>query len=1463
VGAVAEKTDAVSGTATIDAGFGPVTLGRITMGGLSNNAFGVTPTAGLTLDQDGAGGSPAIISNTNTSGGTSPAVILNAGTVTLADDLLISNTSNSARTSGAIIISSTLTGTPGSVTIESVGNAFPLSTGSFAGAVRIQTGVNTFMSNVLVRKGLVTFNNNNSFGDAANVITLGEAGQGSVTVVSTAAALVPQSIIVADTSAPGDYNGDGIVNSADYVLWRKDPLTYGGDPAGYNVWRANFGSISGTTILGSVSTSNTTTALGYSGDILLNGDLTTTGASLVGTGPNFSGDISGVGGITHFGNAAGGLLGNATLSGTNTYAGTTTINSGSLQFAQQVSLYNGVMANWTDTNLIVNASGVASFYVGGTGEFTASDIDHLKGLGTASGGFKNGSGLGFNTTNAAGGVFSYSSNISNTNAGANALGLVKYGTNTLNLSGTNDYTGITVVAQGTLQFAKQVSLYNNTPASWTATNLTVNAGTTAAFNVGGAGEFTASDIDTIKGLGTATGGFLGTDVAAATASNLGFDTTNAGGTFVYSSNIANPNGGANPMGITKIGTGTLELTGNSTYTGSTIVDGGTLRLNGGSHVINPTATVTNTIGNYNIGSVAGTTGELIIDGANITSDNGMMVGQNGTGTMTLNSGTVILKNDNAGGEQFLGIGRFAGSSGTYTQNGGSLLVGATGTSDWFVVGRDGTAVATLNLGDIKSSTFALAQGTTGNGTFNINGGTVTTSANMYVVAGPGVINQTAGELKIGTWFTLGEAATASATYNISGGTMSTGNVAAENFVVAFGGTAVVNQTGGDITVRGDWNLGWTGTGNGTHNISNGTLTVITNNMFAGIDGIAVVNQSGGTITVPQFSAFGRGVTGQGTYNMSGGTSDWGSDLNIGDFGKGFLNQTGGTINAFAPIFGWRDVSEGTGTINGASAVLNATGTGGLFIGLFGKGTLELQEGQINVTNASGDFTIGDQAVATSNGTFNQTGGAVVVSDQSYVGDFGTGAYNMSGGTFSAGDNLWIGLNAIANGTLTQTGGTITVVGNDPTYTGNVVMGRLGVGTLNMQGGTLDLVVSGYPSVNSLSFSILNTGVGNLYALAQDGNLMIGERTGSATVNQSAGLIKVAANVFVGSINVLDSAFDGSSAGTLTITGGEMRVGVTSLSGGDMVIGGSGISNLATGTVSLQGGTLDVSNGSGKIGAALGTSSFTFTGGTLKVKEYNAPDFGGNLGNLVQNGTGSLLDVTGNDTIIQSSYDLGEGTATVGAGRTFTVNGVLNSAGAGIINVGTGGGAATLTAGAGAVAVDTLNLNNGNVTAGAGVTVATALNGNGTFNNSVTMGTGASVSPGLSIGTLNLLDDLTLDATGTTIIEIDGNTMSDKISVSDILTLAGTLQINVIGATPTVGQAFDILDWNSLSGTFSTVPPPANWDTTDLYTMGVVKFVALGAGSGIDGGAVPEPTVLALLALAACGLLGRRSARPRS
>ena len=52
----------------------------------------------------------------------------------------------------------------------------------------------------------------------------------------------------------GDYNHNGIVDAADYVVWRK----IDGTPQGYNTWRANFGAVSLATGAGSGSSANMT-----------------------------------------------------------------------------------------------------------------------------------------------------------------------------------------------------------------------------------------------------------------------------------------------------------------------------------------------------------------------------------------------------------------------------------------------------------------------------------------------------------------------------------------------------------------------------------------------------------------------------------------------------------------------------------------------------------------------------------------------------------------------------------------------------------------------------------------------------------------------------------------------------------------------------------------------------------------------------------------------------------------------------------------------------------------------------------------------------------------------------------------------------------------------------------------------------------------------------------------------------
>ncbi len=60
-------------------------------------------------------------------------------------------------------------------------------------------------------------------------------------------------LVTASLSAlPGDFNGDGTVNAADYVVWRKSA----GTQAGYDAWRAHFGQTNGSGAASSLATEN-------------------------------------------------------------------------------------------------------------------------------------------------------------------------------------------------------------------------------------------------------------------------------------------------------------------------------------------------------------------------------------------------------------------------------------------------------------------------------------------------------------------------------------------------------------------------------------------------------------------------------------------------------------------------------------------------------------------------------------------------------------------------------------------------------------------------------------------------------------------------------------------------------------------------------------------------------------------------------------------------------------------------------------------------------------------------------------------------------------------------------------------------------------------------------------------------------------------------------------------------------
>ena len=394
-----------------------------------------------------------------------------------------------------------------------------------------------------------------------------------------------------------------------------------------------------------------------------------------GNGENttFHGALSAGGSLNKLGD------GKLTLTGTNTYTGPTTVNAGTLQFANSNAIYGGVTSNWTAENLSVASGATVAFNVGGTNEFTSGSVSALlAGLSTVNNnGLKAGSSIGFDTTNAAGGTFTIADNISDSaGAGGGSVGLAKLGGNTLVLSGSNTYSGATAIAAGTLQFGKVSALYGGATSNWTAANLNIASGATVAFNVGGTNEFTAGNVSALlTGLSTVNNNGL------KAGSSIGFDTTNAaGGTFTIANNISDSTGaGGGSVGLAKLGGNTLVLSGSNTYSGVTNVNAGTLNVSNQKALENSTLNMNG--------------GNLVFDSS--VSGHAFTLG----GLVATSSSANIALQDNAGNAAALTVGNNNAHTNYAGDLSGSGSLIKTGSGTLFLSGVNTyTGTTTLSSG---------------------------------------------------------------------------------------------------------------------------------------------------------------------------------------------------------------------------------------------------------------------------------------------------------------------------------------------------------------------------------------------------------------------------------------------------------------------------------------------------------------------------------------------------------------------------------------------------------------------------------------------------------------------------------------------------------------------------------------------------------------------------------------------
>ena len=251
-------------------------------------------------------------------------------------------------------------------------------------------------------------------------------------------------------------------------------------------------------------------------------------------------------------------LGALVLSGSNSYAGGTTLFEGTLLAGSDQAFGPGMLN--LNGGIIGSASGQRSFanalsMVGGAVQF--GDTEHLASL------------LFTGSTALAAGQKTFNTVANTTFTGilaGNSASLIKTGDGILTLANANTYDGGTHIQDGAIRIANDSALGRGVITfGGGALASTTNATRLISNNVALNGGATIGD-------GLSNGAFVFNGANNTLASGDQTITTNVATTFV--------NGITGAGGLTKAGNATLTLKGENTYTGDTIVESGKLVLDG-------------------------------------------------------------------------------------------------------------------------------------------------------------------------------------------------------------------------------------------------------------------------------------------------------------------------------------------------------------------------------------------------------------------------------------------------------------------------------------------------------------------------------------------------------------------------------------------------------------------------------------------------------------------------------------------------------------------------------------------------------------------------------------------------------------------------------------------------------------------------------------------------------------------
>ena len=626
-------------------------------------------------------------------------------------------------------------------------------------------------------------------------------------------------------------------------------------------------SLSGTTTLANNVTVNPSTGSGtrtisktdataqeMSGSVTLNRnasiDVSDASGSLT-----MSGGVGGGNALTKTGS------GTLTLSGANSFSGTTTIGSGTLAITNGSAIANSgvvTLSNVSGATFAVNAS---------------ETIGSLQGGGTTGG----------NVSIASGQTLTVAETGSQTFGGviSNAGSLTKSGAGTLALTNSSTYTGTTTVTAGTL----------STTLAMSSTNYVLNGG---SFITSGANRIAETAAITLSGgdlqLGNNTIGRDGTvTLTAATTSSLrtaSSSTTTVRGKLTGSGNLI------------KYGAGNLYLTNaNNDFSGAVTLREGTIMIN----TANGFGTASLQIGN-------GTTNTTFQVSNNVTSAAGLSISNSSTaGVVEVGSGFTYTQSGNltqAGGTDNATKFGKAGAgtlllSGTGSSYGGQLQIG-NGT----VIVAQNNALSTntttsargidlgLNVGDTNLANNVAVLGRNG----------VTISNSIYVAQNTNDATRTIGLDGTGTTTFNNEIyldGTLTATAASGGNAIISGNIVTN---ISGAGGGLTKAGAGTVTLAGaNTYNGATAVGAGTllvnGSAANSVVTVSNSATLGGSGTVGATTLLSGSTIAPGNSAGTLNINGAHAWN-EGANYEWEIFNLDGPAGTGWdlLSVTGGTLN---------------------------------------------------------------------------------------------------------------------------------------------------------------------------------------------------------------------------------------------------------------------------------------------------------------------------------------------------------------------------------------------------------------------------------------------------------------------------------------------------------------------------------------------------------------------------------------